>query len=423
MDNLEKLMNLVRSNAPISSIIQLYNYLTKSSIPLPDENFSLLIETECREYLMKNQQNLTPSSLVQLISFSSKRSKNKKQSPIDKERKDIILNKEFIEEVFKRYDMNTRKKVIRGGLDDESINDIQVIQKKTSTCEQQKSRILKHFMNDECIMTKEIIKKTIENIDNDIELNEFSSLQSKSAYLFSLKVFLQLLTTKEVNDITFLKDGKYDILIERVNNLIDLISKKIHEKQMEHTFTDKEKENHLDWDKVCSAVDAYYEKNKNTKDIKIIQNMILSRLLTIENGGVPRRLDYQELCIKPHDDNLGNIIHMESKTVILNNYKTAKTYGKYSFKISRETFILIKKYFELTGETQLFDISNFSKYTTKVLRIITGKEINQNLLRKLLVNHYNNNGLLKFESDIVALSKMMGNSPASIRKFYQKRDF
>lgn len=456
-NNHKRLLHLIEVNVPISSIIQLYNTFGGDTYDIVDPEYTIMLDPKCRQYIRESGCKMSSMEIIHLVFSSyfyetfrklegqdmlknmSETGERNIDPPQKSGKKEVAVSdqvdQDFVEMVFERH----RKRgileniEITGGLDDvEGVDvltrdrDVKMGKKypnMTSTAEQQFLRI-RHFServsDTDFIITEESMNSMLDRMEEDLPDNERYSLQTKSAYLFALKVFLGLLTTKEKVGHPFLSS---ETLYNRIGDMIDTVSGRIHEKQMEHSFNDKEKKNHMSWDKLVSLVVDYYQRNKKCDQVNIIQNMILSRLLVLENSGCPRRLEFASLKVSEGDDDKTNTVDLHTRNVYLNDYKTFKTYGKYRFKIGKETASLIGRLTKLTQKPNLFEISNFSKYTTKVLRIITGKEVNQNLLRKLCVNNLNDKGLLKYEADVQELAKAMGNSPNSIRKYYQKREF
>jgi len=87
--------------------------------------------------------------------------------------------------------------------------------------------------------------------------------------------------------------------------------------------------------------------------------------------------------------------------IVMNNYKTASTYGKQSFDITKDLSELLKEYIELFKKKSgdfLFSNSDdepikrntFLKYITKSMDEVIGSPLNIDLIRSIIITHYYN---------------------------------
>jgi integrase len=202
-------------------------------------------------------------------------------------------------------------------------------------------------------------------------------------------------------------------ILARLNNYNDIynnvykplnielaIKKKTEQLDSENRLTEKEKQNFMTWDKIVSLEDAV----KNT-NINPVENLVIFYLYT---QLPPRRLEYGSLVIQIEnqfeDDNKTNYVILDSKLktvkrIILNSYKTSKTYGKYvienvSKKLSEAIAELIKEQDYKAGENLFMNTkgkaygNSFSSRLKDVFVQAVNKPITLNILRHSFVSYH-----------------------------------
>lgn len=202
-------------------------------------------------------------------------------------------------------------------------------------------------------------------------------------------------------------------ILARLNNYNDIynnvykplnielaIKKKTEQLDSENKLTEKEKQNFMTWDKIVSLENAV----KNT-NINPVENLVIFYLYT---QIPPRRLEYGSLVIQIEnqfeDDNKTNYVVLDSKLktvkrIILNSYKTSKTYGKFVIenvpkKLSEAIAELIKEQDYKAGENLFMNTkgkayeNSFSSRLKDVFVQAVNKPITLNILRHSFVSYH-----------------------------------
>lgn len=135
-------------------------------------------------------------------------------------------------------------------------------------------------------------------------------------------------------------------------------------------------------------------QNKNKKNMN--PKMLLFNLL-VHQDQTPR-LEYRMLQWKPKKKKNANYITVDKKTkkvkMVINDYKTAKTYGVWEFELQPDvseyvtSFIEYHKpkansYFFKTNTGKPYLSNKFSKYVKQMFKWVIGQRVNMNCLRKI----------------------------------------
>jgi integrase len=224
---------------------------------------------------------------------------------------------------------------------------------------------------------------------------------------------------------------KYRELLNE-NRLIIQNNKKDNKKN------NKEKENWISLEELQNILYSNFDKIKNillnkTKYIlneelfnQIQNTVILSLYILIE----PRRSEYIKLKYKNYDVDKDNYVDINNKKMVLNSYKTDKSYNKFETKLSRNILNSLENYIKFRIHNNLdksdylfttFDNKNIdNSQLAKRLNKIIGKNISVSMIRKI----YLSDTYLKNLDDIKKInetSKNMGNSINTILNNYIKK--
>ena len=233
----------------------------------------------------------------------------------------------------------------------------------------------------------------LKNTDKVVKLlqEKYTNLNSLSAMINAISATLSRLNHYQ------------DIYINTYKNLNIkyAIDKKEHQLQKENVLTDEEKAVFMKWNDILNLEDAV----KNT-DINPVENIAIFYLYT---QIPPRRVaDYANLVINNENDSIDNdklnyVVLNKNKTkvekIVLNKYKTAKTYKRYIVqtvppKLSQAIIDLINEQGYKPGE-YLFQNQNgkpygeaFSARIKRVFQDACGKNITANVLRHSFISYH-----------------------------------
>ena len=238
--------------------------------------------------------------------------------------------------------------------------------------------------------------------------NDFEFLRDSNKVLGILKEKYSKTTTSYSTMVNSISS-----ILARLNNYNDIyinayrplnvelaIKKKTEQLDSENKLTDKEKLNFLTWDKILELEDTI-----KTTEINPVENLVIFYLYT---QLPPRRLEYASLIIaienQFNDDGKTNYVVLDPKLkifkkIILNSYKTSKTYGKYeidnvSKKLSDAVASLIKEQGYKAGEHLFMNgkgkayQGSFSGRLKDVFMQSVNKPITLNILRHSFVSYH-----------------------------------
>ena len=225
-------------------------------------------------------------------------------------------------------------------------------------------------------------------------------------------------------------------ILARLNNYNDIytnvykplnielaIKKKKELLDTENQLTEKEKKLFKTWDVITS--EQTEEAVRNT-DINPVENTVLYYLYT---QLPPRRLEYGSLIIaidgQFDDDNKSNYVVLNSKMtkvnrIILNTYKTSKTYGKYVIsnvpeKLSDSIVELIQEqdykageYLFMNSKGKPYAGASFSARLKQVFEQAIGTPLTLNVLRHSFISYHLRTGTTAKQKNEWAMA--MGHS-------------
>ena len=271
----------------------------------------------------------------------------------------------------------------------------------------------------------------LKNPSNVLGLLSNKSDHTKKNYLVSIIV---LLKTDET---------KYKDLIEKYNELIADIAKKINDNYDLNEKSISQEKNWIEMSDVKDLVKKYKKmyndvkkkKQLNNNDLQIIQDYLLISLYS----GIyfpPVRNDFSDLEVilenEKIDDNKNYLIIKENNSLefLFNNYKTKKKYGSYKLPIKSKILSdLILDWNDMNGsEYLLINVKTKKGYNsnaiTKNLNRIYKKEFNKTVSTSLLRSIYISNKLKENLStkDKKTLAKDMLHSKEMQEEIYNKID-
>ena len=255
------------------------------------------------------------------------------------------------------------------------------------------SSIKTHISNLEKIINNTGIKKVNEKNKNKIvetiENEPISDNTKKSRY----KTLLVLLRNEEKNKKLW---EFFNVKIKETNVKVDKVLK-------ENKFSSKELDNKVKW-----------------KDIKKIKPKNLNEeifLSLIVNDNLFLRLEVFNIKLDEFNETTDNYI--DGPFLHMNSFKNISKLGPQKFSLSDKTTDIIEK---IKGSwlmsNHVINPSGKSKWIKRFFNKNVGKEINNNLLRKIYVNKFDFNKLSGAKLDKIA--KKMLNTSNTIRENYMK---
>lgn len=231
---------------------------------------------------------------------------------------------------------------------------------------------------DKSEQTKKTYKTRLLKLVNDLNIKSIKSLKDTDKidnYIKDLKPATQKLFLVPLYQFTKLKyyQDKY------LN-----INKDLFKNQKDNKLTNKEKDNLIS-----------YKEFKKLK-IKRKENEYKHILLELIKLPFTPRLEYRNIRFGK-DDNKNNWIDLENKQIIINDYKTKNKHGKIVYELPTKKIINdLKKHKRFLKDNDYllgreYSSNVFSKYLTNLMKEVSGKNINNNLLRKIKGNHFINN--------------------------------
>ena len=294
------------------------------------------------------------------------------------------------------------------------------------TIQKARSNIKENSLNAYLSNIRKVFKEVF---DNDIDIKHFNKFVKVKKYLETLTpstrknvmtaimVLLKAFNTKKA---TLNKYEKYfEELINDYENNYDKQTKS--EKENKNWITQEELQNKI---KELEDKINKYDMSKLTQSQEDIIQQHLLLLLYTEIP--PMRNDYAQMKVYHEKEVKGeNYIHLKKKVIILNKYKTSKTYGEKEIDISDKIIKLIKRWVDITGnEYLLINIRDRNPMTnnglTKYLnKIFKPKKVSTTLLRKLYLSE--KYPVVHDRKDMKKDAYIMGHSLDTQQGIYRKK--
>ena len=182
-------------------------------------------------------------------------------------------------------------------------------------------------------------------------------------------------------------------------------------------MTEKQKENWVPFQKVREVEKKLYDIVKYWLDRKLPLDPDQMRILTdwlliALSSGIyfpPRRSEWASIKLKDINPETDNYIDLKKGVFVLNQYKTAKLYGREEIEYGKVFDSLLKKYLALVPE-QIFLFENKSKpytasYITFKLNRIFNRNVSTSMLRHIWTSH-------KYGDSIPQLDELKTNARA-----------
>ena len=238
----------------------------------------------------------------------------------------------------------------------------------------------------------------LENVDTVVEkLGKYKETTKKN-YLVSIVSVLSLFP--DVPKLKELHDKYYGLMMKKKDEI---------EKADVGDMTKTQEENWIDWDSVKekfkeleTEVNTFYKKK--TIDDTQYQTLLVFALLALYVIVAPRRnKDYQLMFVvdkfEPDMDKEKNYYDLAKKRFIFNNYKTAKKYGRFDYRVPDALRLALSKYLKHRDQRLPVDDHNAkpllmksdgtpmvrSNDITKLLNKVFGKNVGSSMLRHIFL--------------------------------------
>lgn len=186
-----------------------------------------------------------------------------------------------------------------------------------------------------------------------------------------------------------------------VQNSAEYIPTTNKRKKKLNELTEKQQINFIDFDEIKKI-------NVDTLEEQFIKDLYTQI--------PPRRLEYKDLIISNIDDNKNNIILInkdnEPEYIILNKYKTFKTYGKYTINLNDNKQLKVSTYnFIKNKKIDEFIFKDRNKFYEKLYKTFKGN-ISCNILRHSYITKYlsDKNILNITDKELSKQAEQMGHS-------------
>lgn len=194
--------------------------------------------------------------------------------------------------------------------------------------------------------------------------------------------------------------------------------------------SDKDNKNWITYEQLMNKIKeleniiSKYDTSKLTnKEEDIIQQHLI---LTLYTEIPPIRNDYAQMKVYHNKEVKGeNYINLKKKVIILNKYKTAKTYGEKEIDIPDKVIKIIRRWIDITeNEYLLINIRDRNPMTnnglTKYLnKIFKPKKVSTTLLRKLYLSE--KYPVIHDRKDMKKDAYVMGHSLETQQGIYRKK--
>tara|TARA_B100001123_G_C15248959_1_gene1002065 strand:- start:18 stop:920 length:903 start_codon:yes stop_codon:yes gene_type:complete len=289
-----------------------------------------------------------------------------------------------------------------------------------------RSNISENSLNVYLSNIRKVFKEVFKN-DTDIKhLNQFAKVKkyldtltpaTRKNVMTALMVLLKASDTKKG---TLNKYQKYfEGLITDFENNYDNQTKS--EKENKNWITQEQ------LDKKIEELESKIDKFDMTKLTKSQEDTIQQHLILLLYTKIPpMRNDYAQMKVYRDKEVKGeNYIHLKKKIIILNKYKTSKTYGEKQIEIPNDVVKIIRRWVDITGnEYLLINIRDRNPMTnnglTKYLnKIFKPKKVSTTLLRKLYLSE--KYPVIHNRKDMKKDAYVMGHSLETQQGIYRKK--
>jgi integrase len=197
--------------------------------------------------------------------------------------------------------------------------------------------------------------------------------------------------------------------------------------------TPKQAEAWMDYDEVKEVWNQSYGRVKHLLNSRStitrrpdLNELADFMLLTLTTGIFfpPRRSEWAQVKIKNFDATKDNYVDIKNGTIVLNCYKTCKTYGPEKVLLPKEFKAILKKYLAVLPETQenlLYDSHDKPTNSVKVahrLNTLFGRKISTSMLRHIYASKRAE--MLPALREIQADAEKMGHSLAQHIDYIKK---
>lgn len=198
----------------------------------------------------------------------------------------------------------------------------------------------------------------------------------------------------------------YEINQEYYNyyqNLLKRKNKRIKKIRMRNERIGKLNENWINYEQITELRDNLIKERDFQKAL----------LLALYTRIPPVRNDYYNLKVKNYNPEIDN--YYGNKILVLNNYKTAKYYGRIIIRIDNTLKELIKKnindtdFLFITEKGVPFSSTNFTKYFQKIFQENFNTKTNFQMMRNIYITHMYEKKDLSLEK-IKLINRIMGHS-------------
>ena len=291
---------------------------------------------------------------------------------------------------------------------------------------EERSNIKENSLNAYLSNIKRIFKDVF---DNEIDIKKFNQFVKVKKYLDELNPatrknimtsIIVLLKAYNINKKTLKKYEKYfeEIVVDFENNYDN---QEKSDKEKKNWITKNELDKKInDLEENINEID--FENLTKTNEDIIQQHLILKLYSEIP----PIRNDYAQMKVY-HNKNIKgeNYIDLTNKKIILNNYKTDKTYGEKQIELNNNIIQLIKRWINITGnEYLLINIRDKNPMTSNGLtkyinKIFKPKKVSTTILRKLYLSE--KYPVIHNRKDMKKDAYIMGHSISTQQSIYRKK--
>lgn len=268
-----------------------------------------------------------------------------------------------------------------------------------------------------------------EVFDNNIDIKNFNKFTQIKKYLETLTpatrknimtAIMVFLKANNSSDALIKKyQDYYSELIEDYENNYDKQVKSDKENKNWITQKELEKKRH----ELAALIDKMDLDDLNRKDEDIIQQHLVLMLYSLIP---PIRNDYAQMKVyENHTSKNENFINLKNKEIILNKYKTDKTYGMKKINIPNELIKLIKRWINISQSNYLLiniydrkpmTNNGLTKYLNKIFK---PKKVSTTLLRKLYLSE--KYPVIHNRKDMKQDAYIMGHSIDTQQGIYRKK--
>jgi len=294
------------------------------------------------------------------------------------------------------------------------------------TIQEKRSNISVNSLNTYVSNVRKVFKEVF---DNDIDIKHFNQFAKVKKYLITLTPATRKNVMSTIMVLLKAYDTKKAVLNKYKKYFEELIDdyEKNYDKQVK---SDKENQNWITLIELNAKIKEYEIKISkfNMKELtKIQEDLIQQHLILILYTDIPPiRNDYAMMKVYYDKTVKGeNYINLTTKLIILNKYKTAKTYGEKKIEISDKIIKLIKRWINITeNEYLLINIRDRNPMTnnglTKYLnKIFKPKKVSTTLLRKLYLSE--KYPVVHNRKDMKKDAYIMGHSLDTQQGIYRKK--